>query len=902
MFYNVYDIISKSFENTSCFVGFNNGGKIMSEWIHLSEGELLNLVPRVTGLYFVSCPNCTGGLQENQLKNWSPKDPESVSCQYCGMKYPNEKYPDNKVQVVLTPGGNTITYSYYENSDGYRYYFSAAREYNKRVFCENLILELAQKWQETGTADYAKKAIKMMYRFAQVWPDYCWHFDYPFRQKIWEQGYVPPEKCREGYRTARWNWWGFTDLSDRLITAYGILIQGSFWETVDKEINDNAKAKIEWFFRDNADHLIAQKTQLGNMHPYLWSAVAKLGTILKDLKYIHYPFPGMHEILAKGFFSDGVWCEGSPDYMAQTVHGILKVCKAVGDWKDPVEYIPGEDDVFLDGQPVEEKFPVMVRAMKALDLLRFPYGERLTLHDSWGFESYPYPVVSDDYKEDSFLLPALGHVCLTAGKGKTVGRADLTWSGGYGHQHMDGLSLMVSAHGREPLSDIGYTHTKYRGWTLSTAAHNTVVVDCENQAGGSLNEPTDGNLSFLNCSNPVFQIVSVDNPEVYPKCAKTYNRTLARIQMLQDDFYIIDRFCVKGGSQHDYFLHGDCLAQQQIYVTENRRQVDFTPVESLLPDGVVFIPPKGENDVMDCRKTGYAYGFLCNIRLAEELKTGWTNIDYQYTGKAVGSKNDTQKINNYESELGLKVHINTIESDRLYVGENPSVRQGRNDDQLLDLYRRKFAMLRRTPEYDGSTFLSVIEPYVRNSKIKKTSVLKKENNCIILSVEWDDYMDLIFYNAGKEESIEIANDTLIVKGQYGFIRFEGGNILSVQVVCGSICYGDFCIKSGESQSFELIDVSNNDFEGIVIVSDPNKDLNPQPGEIVLIKRDLRIRGLKVKKVTRKNDCTQILVSDHIGFTYDVAEKTSYDTCFPKQSYKGPHEIIWKPVAVKNTLQ
>ena len=64
------------------------------------------------------------------------------------------------------------------------------------------------------------------------------------------------------------------------------------------------------------------------------------------------------------------------------------------------------------------------------------------------------------------------------------------FSGGYGHEHQDNLSLLLWANGRETFSDLGYTHTKDRAWTICSASHNTVLIDQRNQQAGA---GTDGN-------------------------------------------------------------------------------------------------------------------------------------------------------------------------------------------------------------------------------------------------------------------------------------------------------------------------------------------------------------------------------------------------------------------------
>lgn len=875
----------------------------MDKWMDLSEAQLLKLVPDRAGLFFVGCPNCTGGLQENQLKSWSPDEPDVVRCCYCGMAYPNDRYPDNKVEEVITPGGNKISYPYYENKDGYRYYFTAAREYDKRDFCEAFILKLAFKWQETGKLEYARKAALMLHRFATVWPDYCWHYDYPFIQKEWYQGYVAPEKCRQGYRTARYHWWGFTDLDHELLSAYEILIKGSFWEDLDKELKEDVRGKIEWFFRDNADHLIAQKTGLGNMHPYLWHSIVKLGRILKDVKYMHYPFPDMKRLLKEGFFADGTWHEGSPDYTAQTLHGIIDVCKAYGDWTDPSTYIPGESDFFLDGSPVQDFFPEIRRAETALEKLRFPYGHRLTLHDSWGHSVYPYPEVPSDHREESFLLPVLGHGCLTGGKGKSTGRVDLTWSGGYGHEHMDGLSLTVTAFGREMLSDIGYTHTKYRCLTLATAAHNTVVVDHENQHRGGMKHPTDGNCRFFYDGNPVFQTVSVDNPQVYPGKVQKYTRTLARVQTDSDNFYMVDLFSVKGGGQHDYILHGDCIAEQKV-LTEVPSSEYFSPVETLIPEGVTFIPPTGEHHSGNCQLYGYTYGFMSRIKGAMVPKTDWTRCTFQYTGRPVGPEkvSENQTPDEQESKMGIRIHCHTKEKDGIFTGYIPSVRQGRDNDDLLDQYMHPFIMLRRTPDKEGSVFCTVMEPYADKAKIDAINVVYQQNDSVILQVTWTGVCDYVFYNIHEEKSFDCTginkSDRVTVKGAYGFLRIRDEQVETGVVSCGWIGYRDFRLSSDPMTVCPVEKVVLGDEESHVTVFDPEGRMKPDSEETVLLRRDNRTFGYKAIGFTHKGEYTEITVKGWPGFTFDPQNNQSVDLCFPSRSYKGDHEVTWMPTVYK----
>ena len=63
------------------------------------------------------------------------------------------------------------------------------------------------------------------------------------------------------------------------------------------------------------------------------------------------------------------------------------------------------------------------------------------------------------------------------GAGETGAQVHLHFSGGYGHEHADALDLLLYSHGKELLSDLGYTHTPLRPFASDSLAHNLVLVD-----------------------------------------------------------------------------------------------------------------------------------------------------------------------------------------------------------------------------------------------------------------------------------------------------------------------------------------------------------------------------------------------------------------------------------------
>ena len=157
----------------------------------LDEASVRRLVPEQSGLTFVGCPNCSNGQMENQLV-WSPEAPDEVSCQYCKHRYPSTRYPMTHVLTVRNPRGEEQTYPYWANENGYRYFFAARRDLAIQNYLANRANELARLYVVTGDSAYARRAAVILERFAEVIPGWCYHFDYPYQQKVIYNGGSSP--------------------------------------------------------------------------------------------------------------------------------------------------------------------------------------------------------------------------------------------------------------------------------------------------------------------------------------------------------------------------------------------------------------------------------------------------------------------------------------------------------------------------------------------------------------------------------------------------------------------------------------------------------------------------------------------------------------------------------------
>lgn len=617
-------------------------------WIReLSAARVRELVPVKTGLHFVGCANCSAGRQEGQLE-WRPESPDEVYCRYCGHRYPSARYPMNQAIEARGPDGTPHRFPYWADANGYRYHFEAKRDDLVKDYMANQARSLARLFRLTGKAEYGQRAALILGRFAEVFPGWTFRYDYPFQQKQIYDGPVAPGQLRPGFRTARWYWWAYGDIPKPLVEAYDWIRDGGF-------LDEAARTRVERaLLRNAAEEVLANPETYGNMSPGTWTSLAMLGRVIGEPRYVSVARQRLTEMMRTRFLFDGTWPEGAPSYHRQTVGNLEAVFRALG----------------------EAPSPDLVRSRRALELMRLPSGRPVPVHDTWSTDRTA-PVE----RSTPYLLPALGHAMLGGGEGAGQTQFHLTWSGSHGHAHGDHLSLLVWANGREMLSDIGYTHTRERAWTLATAAHNTVVIGGVQQS--IQRGATDGSLRFHDTSDPMVQVVSADGMRGYPGLARRYERTLVAVRA-PDRWYAVDFFDVAGGSRHDYFLHGDADTAGPV---GSSVKLDRVPA-SLLPAGFEWRPARNEGEVSMVEQTHFAYGYL---RAAGSARPPWPA---RVTFESAGAKLAATLIADSGSEL--------------ITGEGPAVRCADEDDSRLDQCRRPFVMIRNSG--GESRFISVIDP------------------------------------------------------------------------------------------------------------------------------------------------------------------------------------------------
>lgn len=246
----------------------------------LDDAALKKLVPAQSGLHFVGCLNCHSGRQEEQL-DWNPEHPDEIFCRYCNHRYPSIKYPMEQSLTVRNPRGEEHHYPYWTDASGYRYFFEARRDDLVRAYLASAARNLAMLYAAGGDATHAARAALLLTRFAEVFPGWCYHNDYPFRQKTIFPDTVPPAKFLPNFRTARWTWWAYMDIPRELAQAYD-------WISAAGVLDPAAKRNIEYeLFRNAAEQVLANPEDFSNMSPTAWQSLVTLGRVIGEARYIH---------------------------------------------------------------------------------------------------------------------------------------------------------------------------------------------------------------------------------------------------------------------------------------------------------------------------------------------------------------------------------------------------------------------------------------------------------------------------------------------------------------------------------------------------------------------------------------------------------------------------------------
>lgn len=835
--------------------------------IELKEDQLLAAIPARSGFTAVDCPNCDEGAQGAQLQ-WRIEDPSVVVCRYCGHRYPSRQYPDDRVLEIRDPLGRLQAYPYYEDSSGRKYFFQARGWRIARDYFMLAAYDLAQIFHFTRDAACARRAALILDRFAEFYPGFL----VTREPSVWDKGFqhAPPYDTQGG----KWGRWYYDELPTPLIRAYDLIYDSGEIERLGRERGVNVRARIEdGFFQAAAAHVRAYPEPYANPSPRIYEGLAVLGRVIGDPRAVHEAMRRLQGLFATAFFFDGMWKEGTFGYHDMTMRGAQRAAAALAGYSDLPGYRDPTDGRRYDRLQPEREIPMFARAARATGKLRYPDGRYLPVHDSWGRLRGAYLKADPLESSAPALWPAMGHAYLGRGRGDAQVQVHLHFGGGYGHAHNDSLNLALFAHGEELLPDLGYTHTRYRSWTRSTLAHNTVAVDGEEQHTGSEAQPSDGNLLAFHAAGDRFQLVEASGERAYPGRVETYRRALVLVGIDDDHAYVVDVFRVVGGRRHEWVLHGSADRDQSLAVDSPLTRHG----ETLLPAGVRLTPPTSEEESGAAEGHNPAYGFLRDVR----------------SGAAPPVLAATFRSDD-GSGASLGVHALAPHDTQVFTGRAPSIRLADEDDARVDRVSMPWLLFRREGARVSSTFLSILEPFSGEALIRQVRPLPVEGEGIALHVEGRDWTDLILFRdiAEARTPARVPSHALRTDGRIAWVRQREGHAAEMCLIGGTeLSIGQDTLRSFGRVSGRVSRVLRKAAGDEV---DALEVLGSFPAQVDVAGRTAIVRygdgstyGHTVAGLRRHNGRTLLLLDGEPGFELDAAGAAARFLFFPRREIRGP---------------
>ncbi len=704
----------------------------------MSEEEMLSLLPDKNCISYCECPNCYGGSQGGGIFTWSIERRNELVCRHCGLvlRLPDERYPETHVLAGENALGEQAEFPYYLNEEkNARHFLSGHLLMYQRKWLTGQCIALGEAYQATKKPEYARRVVLVLDRAAGLYPHYpALHNRHPRRVRFCESQ-EPPYAWDAG------RWGSFhNEIPKSLLRAYDLVYDSAQFDEMSRERGYDVRARLERdLFRATYKAAELSAYHVGNVVGYQVAGAAMMGRVIEDPAMVHRAFGWIMQNLDEGFFFDGTWHE-SPSYHYMTLGGLRGAFSVVEGYSDPPGYIDEVDGTRFDDLDPDADLPFWTKVQDAYKVVAFPNGCSTPVHDTWANERRATP----RNETVSTILPGYGHASLGRGRGVQQMQAQLHFSGSYGHSHNDTLGLTLWAKEREMLSDIGYTWTNMRWWTVSTISHNIVAVDRQEQGG----RPCDGDLLWFFPSDRGISVVEADGKRAYSNVQglDMYRRLLVLIPVSEQDAYVVDISRTRGGSTHDWLLHGSADENMTACcgLATDEAGVDFVGEE----------PPE-------------TYGVWRNVRHA--AAEGELDVTFAYED---------------EPERGVRIHLIGTAPTDLYLGETPSIRRAGtgtagDNRKVLDFWMPQLAA-RRTGEAPLHTVFAAVEEPLNGAPflagVRGLEVSPGSDDCVAMEVAYGATTDTVIATLDEEPFPERVAGDVTIAGRLGVVRRVDGKV------------------------------------------------------------------------------------------------------------------------------
>lgn len=743
---------------------------------------ILDLVPQQNGIKNCGCPNCDQGSADTQIVWNGISDPDGVRCRFCDHRYPSDGYPMDQIISFKNRRGEEEQWRYYESADGKRHFFSARARYRQKWYVAYLVQELADLYVATGDDKYADAGAELLYHISQCYAGWV---------VVRRDAPEPEATAPYPYGRSIWHHWHYRDAEPSVAYAYDRLYESGALERLSERKGVDVRQAIE----DDMLHPSVEFTRnfkepWSNASPILYRGLVLYGRILNDPDYVHDGINRAVGLLQNKYLFDGMWQETTVSYHRMTTNMLRAVFELAQGYSDPPGYVHPQDARRFDDFDALRDIPFFNRAVNVVRALVFPNGRIVPVNDAWARSEH-----TPTDRNEPALLPAMGHVRLARRDDHNAMQAHLHFGVTYGHRNLDSLSLILWAKGRELLSDIGYSHTAWRLWTIRTASHNTVKVDGWDQ----LSQP-GGNLTLYAPLSENLQVVEAEARAAYSDIVSDYRRRLLLVGASEADAYVVDIFRVAGGLQHDWILHGSPEHDQTA-----RLSVPVEPLTgTMLGPDAQFRLPANEQDTGDFAGPGIDSQPKGGRRWYRLRGVGYAFM--QRVGRAK-TDDDWSVTFDFADDSGIHLHTTVLgqPDTTIYQTSSPSIRRANENDAELPNYYMPGVLVRRSADAGlASTFVAVHEPWSGQRFVTSVRSLLPLDagdpaSPVALEVAHDDGTDYILsapVGAGAPVELQLPGGTLRCDGTVGFLRLHEGRVTAASLVDGTtLAYRGFSVAA-----------------------------------------------------------------------------------------------------------
>jgi len=442
-------------------------------------------------------------------------------------------------------------------------------------------------------------------------------------------------------------------------------------------------------------------------------------------------------------------------------------------------------------------------------------------------------------------LGGYGLAVLETGKGDSHRAATLYYgSEGAWHGHFDRLNISMWSRGRCVLPEMGYpAHwgTQADLWSRSTPTHYCVQIDENRQA-----KKHEGHLNLL-ASGPGVQVMDASGEDAYLGAASLYRRTVAMVDISDEDSYLFDVFRVKGGKLHDYIFHG-------------------LPFGEFSVTGVELGDPQTKGTLMG---KDIEFG---------KVFDGMSNGGYQYlTNPRRGNPDGAWTANWFvkDKDLGLKWTMLPGSPKEVIVADGvPEAAPGNPD-------RMEYVLARN--DTGASTFVSLIEPYKNRPSIRRAQTLRPDGDQLrdelaAVKVDVNGRRDYLFSALDGTCNSAFDSGRIEFAGEFGSISEDNSGVISMLLVNGSVLRIGSCavrVKCAQHAKITSVDYKANKVTLDRAVTMPDALV----GQVVVISNprhsaSFTIKGVRVESGRTVLDFGDVSMIEGIGALKSVDDSSN----------------------------